>query len=568
MPLSYTKRIDIGFFVAFVLICSMALSVYACFQQMNHQKGRVDHTYTVISTLELIIGNLSDAQGSVRGYIITGREDYLAPFHLAMPKVDDELEDLRDLVSDNPEQKERYISLKQHVDTRVQIAEEAIDTYRKYGQKVAMDSIATGSGKREMDEIRVIVAEMINEEKRLLDIRKTAVENFSSLTMLSGAIGVLVCMAILLTVFFLIHREFRHRSRTEASLMDAVQQMERHNTETKLVSQMGDYLRGCREREEVYKVISDNMPLLFPQSFGSIAVFNNSRNSLIPAMTWGKLPDGVQLEFEANDCWALRQGRAHLVTDINSAPVCPHLEQVGRENVSFCLPMQAQGETIGQVYFGALAEEARHVGKHEMGTMRRITEQISLAIANLNLQQALKEQSIKDPLTKLYNRRYLDEMLARECSRAQRNNKALSVLIMDIDHFKKVNDTYGHDAGDAVLVAFAKLIQQNIRKEDIACRLGGEEFVLVLPDATMEQAVVRAEKICEATRAMSIKFQREVLNITVSIGVCDYPECAQMPEELIQNADSALYRAKNGGRNRVIPYDPEKAAAYNALAGK
>lgn len=568
MRLSYTKRIDLGFFVAFVLICSMALSVYASFQQMDHQKDRVEHTYTVISTLEQIIGNLSDAQGSVRGYIITGREDYLAPFHLAMPKVDDELENLSDLVADNPEQKTRYISLKEHVDRRVEIAETAIDIYRKQGQKTAMDFIASGSGKREMDEIRVIIAEMINEEKNLLDIRKTAVENFSKLTMVSGAAGVFICMVILATVFFLIHREFRHRTRTEASLMDAMQQMERHNTETKLVSQMGDYLRGCREREEVYKVIADNMPLLFPQSFGSISVFNNARKGLVPAMTWGTLPGGVQLEFEAEDCWALRQGRAHLVTDINSAPVCPHLENVNRENVSFCLPMQAQGETIGQIYFGALAAEARHVGKHEMGTMRRITEQISLAIANLNLQQALKEQSIKDPLTKLYNRRYLDETLARECSRAQRNNKSLSVLVMDIDHFKKVNDTYGHDAGDAVLVAFAKLIQQNIRKEDIACRLGGEEFVLVLPDATMEQAVARAEKICDATRAMSIKHHRETLSVTVSIGVCDYPSHAQNPEELIQNADGALYRAKNGGRNRVIPHDAEKAAAYNALAGK
>ena len=186
MRLSYTKRIDLGFFVAFVLICSIALSVYACFQQMNHQKDRVEHTYTVISTLQDIMGNLADVQGSVRGYIITGREDYLAPFHMATPKVITALENLGDLVTDNSEQMGRFTSLREHVDARVQIAENAIDTYRKSGQKVAMDSIANGSGKREMDEIRVIVMEMVNEEKRLLDIRKTAVENFSSLTMLSG----------------------------------------------------------------------------------------------------------------------------------------------------------------------------------------------------------------------------------------------------------------------------------------------------------------------------------------------------------------------------------------------
>lgn len=555
MPLSYTKRIDLGFFVAFLLICSIASSVYVCFQQMNHQKNRVEHTYTVISTLQEVISSLSDMQGSVRGYIITGKDSYLDPYYVAVPVLGVRLGELQKLLADNHDQMIRYESLQAHVVQRSRIAENAIETYRQDGQKSAMDRVSTGNGKREMDEIRTIVQEMIGEERRLLDIRRTAVENFFRLTMYSGAFGILICLIILGAVFYLIKREFRYRSRTEESLLDAVDQMERHNEETKLVSQMGDYLRGCREREEVYRVIADSMPLLFPQSFGSVSVFNNSRNTLLPSISWGKLPNGTSLEFGGEDCWALRQGRGHLVTGLNSAPVCPHLANVSRDYVSFCLPLQAQGETIGQIYFGALASESGHVGKHEMGTMRRITEQISLALANLNLQQALKEQSIKDPLTKLYNRRYLDETLARECSRAQRSGKPLSVLVMDIDHFKKVNDTYGHDAGDAVLAAFARMLQTGIRKEDIACRLGGEEFVLVLPDASLEQGIVRAEKICEAARALAIKFHSDVLNVTVSIGVCDYPEHGQTPEELIQRADICLYKAKAGGRNCVVPYE-------------
>lgn len=555
MPLSYSKRIDLGFFVAFMLICSIASSVYVCFQQMSLQKNRVEHTYTVISTLQDVLGSLSDMQGSVRGYIITGKEDYLAPYYVVTPKLDDKLEQLRALLEDNQQQAARRESLQTHVAQRAEIARKAIETFDRQGQKAAMDAVSEGSGKREMDEIRTIVSGMIDEERKLLNIRKASVESFSRLTIYAGAMGIIICLTILSAVFYLIHREFRFRSRTEASLLDAVDQMERHNEETKLVSQMGDYLRGCREREEVYKVISDSMPLLFPQSFGSVSVFNNSRNILLPAITWGTLPNGVALEFGAEDCWALRQGRGHLATGRNSAPICPHLQHVTRDYVSFCLPLQAQGETIGQIYFGALAVESAHVGKHEMGTMRRITEQISLALANLNLQQALREQSIKDPLTKLYNRRYLEETLARECSRAQRNAKPLSVLLMDIDHFKKVNDTYGHDAGDAVLVAFAKMLQQNIRKEDIACRLGGEEFVLVLPDASLEQAAVRAEKICEAARGLTIKFQRDVLNVTVSIGACDYPEGGQTPEELIQRADICLYKAKADGRNCVVVYE-------------
>lgn len=552
MPLSYTKRIDLGFFVAVALICSMVASVYVCFQQMNHQKERVEHTYTVISTLQEIISNLSDVQGSVRGYVITGQEDYLAPYHLSTPKVSGAIDRLGRLVSDNPVQIGRFKSLQDHVTERVKIADQAIDTYRKSGQTAAMEFIRTGRGKREMDEIRVIVSDMIGDEKKLLDIRKTAVENFSDLTMYAGGCGVAICLIILGSVFFLIHREFRQRTKTEISLREAFEQMERHNAETKLTSRMGDYLQGCRDRQEVYDVIAGSMPALFPVSYGSISVFNEDRSFLYPVLTWGNLPQEANHEFDPEDCWALRQGRGHLVTSENSAPVCPHLEKVAKGNVSFCLPMQAQGETIGQIYFGAKAEEARFVGKHEMATMRRITEQISLALANLNLQQALKEQSIRDPLTKLYNRRYLEETLSRECSRVQRNDKPLCVLMMDIDFFKKINDTYGHDGGDAVLVEFANLLLRNVRKEDIACRMGGEEFVLVLPDANLEQGAARAQKISDAARALAIKFQGTSLKLTVSIGVSVYPAHGQTPEALLHCADMALYKAKEQGRDRVI----------------
>lgn len=560
MALQYKTRIDIGFFVAAVLICSVLISVYASFRQMNHQKERVEHTYQVISTLQDTISSLIDIQGSVRGYVITGMEDYLTPYYLALPRTENSLERLRTLINDNLGQIERETSLTNHVEQRLKIAKDVIDIYQSQGQNAAFGEIRTGTGKREMDEIRVIVADMVAEEKRLLEQRRIAVEGFSNLTMYAGIAGVLVCLIILGTVYSVIYRETHQRVKTEESLRDAVQEMERHNAETNLVSRMGDYLRGCRERNEVYDVIATSLPKLFPQSYGEIAIFNEARTALVPALTWGKMADGAQLEYGAEDCWALRQGKGHLVTPFNGAPVCNHLQSVSREHVSFCLPMQAQGETIGQIFFGARADEATHVGPHEMATMRRITEQISLALANLNLQQALKEQSIKDPLTKLFNRRYLDETFPREISRAERSEAPLAVLIMDIDFFKKVNDTYGHDGGDAVLTAFAKLLSSKIRKEDIACRLGGEEFVLILPSATQELALARAEEICEATRRLSVPFQNQTIQVTVSIGVAMFPDHGDVPETLVQKADEALYEAKDSGRDRVVLYKGEAIA--------
>lgn len=553
--MKYKARIDLGFIIAALLIFSVMSSVYVSFNQMSHQKGRVDHTYQVIYTLKDIISGLSDVQGSVRGYIITGLEDYLAPYHLAMPKVEDSLEDLNKLVADNPDQHERYVSLKEHIERRMAIAEAAIETYRLKGQDVAIESIRGGSGKREMDEIRVIVAEMTSDEKNLLEKRRVAVERSSQVTLYAGLSGVLVCLIILAAVYVLITREFNQRIRTEDSLRDAANDMERHNQETVLVSRMGDYLRGCREHEEVYNVIASSLPQLFPQSYGELGIFNHARTAIEPVMTWGYVPDDVQQAFGAADCWALRQGKGHLCTPENGAPRCGHLEDVSKDHVSFCLPMQAQGETMGLIFFGALAEEAKYVGPHEMAMMRRIAEQISLALANLNLQSALKEQSIKDPLTKLYNRRYLEETLARETARAQRNKQTMAALVMDIDFFKKVNDTYGHDGGDAVLVAFAQLLSTSVRKEDIACRLGGEEFVLVLPSANKQLAMARAEEICEAARKIHVPLQGKVIQITVSIGIAVYPEQAASADEMIQNADKALYAAKHGGRDQAVLYD-------------
>lgn len=555
----YKRRIDLGFFVAFILICSMAASIYASFKQLNHQKQLVEHTFEVINTLQDTISDLKDVQGSVRGYVITGLEEYLAPYYIALPQIDDNIVKLSGMVSDNPEQIKRMKFLQELVTSRVHIAQETLEIYKTRGQKAAFEKIKSGAGKREMDEIRVVSAEMVAVENNLLDKRRVGTENSSRLTMIAGALGVAICLVILITVFSIVHSETRRRAETEDALRDAMSKMERHTEETILVSRMGDYLRGCRDRHEVYDVIANSMPTLFPASFGSISIFNNSRNMLMPALTWGMLPQGVELEFEYESCWALRQGRGHLATPDNSAPICPHLEHVEKNYVSFCLPMQAQGETIGQIYFGALAADAKYVGAHEMGMMRRITEQISLAIANLNLQQALREQSIKDPLTKLFNRRYLEETLTREIARAARHQLPIAVLIMDIDFFKKVNDTYGHDGGDAVLVAFAKMLGTKIRKEDMACRLGGEEFVLVLPAASVDLAKTRAEDICKNTRDLRIKHQNQVITITVSIGVAMFPEDGTTPEDILQNADVALYKAKREGRDQAVIFDPSMA---------
>ncbi len=545
-------KILFSFCVAIGVLCAVALSIYSNFAQMNRQKERVDHTYAVIGALQELMSNLKDVQSSQRGYIITGIEDYLTPYYVALPKIDDQVREIAKMISDNPAQLEDMKNLSERVRNRLDTTERIIGIYQKQGQSAAIAEVKEGLGKREMDEIRIIVADMVGREQELLTVRRNSVENYFNITMYAAVSGLLVCIGILSAVFMMMSREAAHRIKTEASLRDAAAEMERANNEAKIISRMGDYLRSAREQEEAYEMIAGSMPEIFPHSYGSVSIFNNSRNVLHPVLQWGEIPEGTKLEFEPEDCWALRQGRVHMDSGEEAVPTCEHLENIPDGNMTICLPMQAQGETIGQIFIGADKTKRHQATRSELGTMRRVTEQISLALANLNLQRALKEQSIKDPLTKLYNRRYLEETLIRECARAQRNGQPLTVLIMDVDFFKKVNDTYGHDGGDAVLVAFAKMLSTKCRKEDIACRWGGEEFVLVLGAADANLAQSRAQDICDTARGLKITFQGKTIPITVSIGAAVYPEHGETPEDLIRNADQCLYKAKQGGRDRIV----------------
>jgi diguanylate cyclase (GGDEF)-like protein len=184
--------------------------------------------------------------------------------------------------------------------------------------------------------------------------------------------------------------------------------------------------------------------------------------------------------------------------------------------------------------------------------LQMLAETIALALANLRLRETLRNQSIRDPLTGLFNRRYLDESLDLDVARSARAGGALGVIMLDVDHFKRFNDLHGHDAGDAVLQEMGKLLSQHVRKGDVACRYGGEEFVLVLPGATAEQARARAETLRAAAQAMTLSHKGQALGaVTVSLGVAAFPDHGNDPKVILTAADAALYAAKRAGRNRI-----------------
>jgi diguanylate cyclase (GGDEF)-like protein len=195
--------------------------------------------------------------------------------------------------------------------------------------------------------------------------------------------------------------------------------------------------------------------------------------------------------------------------------------------------------------------DARMNGKQQLAVT--LSDQIALALSNIRLRENLRQQTIRDPLTSLYNRRFLDESLNREMARCKRNGNAFAVLMIDVDHFKRFNDTYGHDAGDSTLRAISGALQRSTRESDIVCRFGGEEFVIVLPDANLEGATARAQRIVEFVRVLEITHDGKPLpSITASIGLAMYPQNGETVKALIQSADKALYEAKGAGRDRIM----------------
>ncbi|HJZ12621.1 MAG TPA: GGDEF domain-containing protein [Acidobacteriota bacterium] len=177
-------------------------------------------------------------------------------------------------------------------------------------------------------------------------------------------------------------------------------------------------------------------------------------------------------------------------------------------------------------------------------------------MSNLKLHEELKNQALRDPLTFLFNRRYLEEALDREISRAQRKNTTIGIILMDLDHFKRFNDSLGHQAGDALLRSFGKFLRENVRGGDIACRYGGEEFFVMLPECSAEELEKRAEEIRSGTKEIRIKYEEEWLGpVTCSLGIAMFPFHGSTASDLVQRADRALYQAKRTGRDRVCMSD-------------
>jgi diguanylate cyclase (GGDEF)-like protein/PAS domain S-box-containing protein len=347
-----------------------------------------------------------------------------------------------------------------------------------------------------------------------------------------------------------------------AKLRIALAESEEQAREAIKLTELVDILQSCQTAEEAYRIIGNTLPTTLSSPSGALCMTTPSRNIVEAVAAWGGAPI-TEKTFAPDDCWALRRGKVHRVNDAASPLRCAHVSE-SLAGGYLCVPLAAQGETLGVLCLENTSQSPNpSLGSPEdpMEALARqasaVAERISLVLANLRVREVLRNQSIRDPLTGLFNRRFMEESLEREVRRAARNKEGVAVLMLDLDRFKLFNDTFGHQAGDVLLRGFGDFLSQGTRGQDVACRYGGEEFLLVLSGASIDAACKRAELLREGLKQLTVRHAGQVLGrITVSIGVSAFPGHGATGEELVRAADKALYRAKEEGRDRVVVADP------------
>ena len=339
---------------------------------------------------------------------------------------------------------------------------------------------------------------------------------------------------------------FRAGARDARARLTAIAQMDESRTQVSHLFEMTDMLQSAADRHDANAVLRATAGDLIAGFGGALYVFNNSRDRLVLSTSWAceeaaQLPETIAL----NQCWAMKRGKTHINRSSGTALCCEH-HAAGIAALE--IPMTARGENLGLLQIFAEGPDAEKRLAEVFPASSALGDAMSLALSNITLREKLRNQALRDPLTGLYNRRYMEDSLDRHVRLAEREGRTVSVIMIDLDHFKRLNDEHGHATGDAVLRETAAQVIGALRETDVACRYGGEELIVFLPDCDLDNAGIVAEKIRARIEGLSGSHGAKV---SASLGVSSVPETSSNSSDLVKAADTALYRAKNNGRNQV-----------------
>jgi diguanylate cyclase (GGDEF)-like protein len=545
---------------------------------------------------------VQQAESASRGYALTQNPAFAKGFDKQVDMARRAAGRLVTLTADNPAQQSAATALLQHIDLRLDSLQRNVQLSRTGKYEAAREALTNGTDLERMDILSDSADRFVTEERRLQAERMAASERQLRTTtqmMIAGVAALLVLVVLMaLTMARSIRQPVRVITETMAalaggarnariaghlgssefdevaagynqmaddlaravadqregadSLLRANQALQTSTAELQdrsevieLLGSMAHRMQAARTDDELAAILAIFVPKVLPGMPGALYAHNNSRNLLVQIATWGGMAED-EVGFPPDQCWALRRGQSHSVGEPGSDILCGHLHGVDAHY--HCEPLLAAGEVIGVIYLrGDVLPQRRF-------SLAVMSENISSALVNQRLQRGLREQTIRDPLTGLFNRRYMEEALGIEIARVARSGGPLSLIMCDIDHFKRFNDEFGHDAGDAVLSAVASEMSSRFRDGDVVCRYGGEEFTIIAPGTTAEQMGARAEVVRKAIADLQVRDRGRSLGATsMSFGIASWtPSMDRDGNALIKAADAALYQAKREGRNRVV----------------
>lgn len=544
----------VGPLLATLIFAAIAIGVFVGADRFIRDAQWVTHSNAVIARVDEIDAQLRDAESSQRGYLLTGRLQSLVDYQRGLDTLPPLLADLQRMTADNQTQARRARELERLIAERRKQMAHTLHVNQRDGLAAARAAIDQDVHSTS-NAIRSLTRRMTDAERSLLSVRaETGRQSAQWLRGLAIA-GIPFGLLVVGLVFASLRRENRARTRAERDTADGnvrlqatVAELERQGGDLRALGRFGSMLQSCMTQDEALELAARLMVQIAPGSSGAVYRMRASQDHAEDVIRWGDAAAALAATLPPEDCWALRRGQPHAIR-AGDLP-CTHLGSAPPPGMAaVCIPLIAQGNQLGLLHF-AWADDG---ASDALPLVESASEQLAMALSSLELQERLRFHSIRDALTGLYNRRYLEESLARELARCARRGLPLGLMMFDVDHFKRFNDTQGHAGGDALLATMGRLLRDCSRPEDIACRYGGEEFTLILPEAPPDAVLVRAEEIRTAVRAMRVTHEGKALpDVTVSIGVAMFPGDGDAPDALLRLADAALYRAKREGRDRVV----------------
>jgi diguanylate cyclase (GGDEF)-like protein len=581
--MSAEHKIKGGFFCAIILMLVTTALPFRAISTLKSMQVELIQAENRMQALTDTLLALKDAETSTRGFLITGQEDALEPYHAALAQLERVRTQLK--ASFVHSEKSRQVA---ELDTALALKTNewatVIDFGRGNGVQLAQENALSEQARQQTVQIEKIAAALWNEaDSRHHQIRQEI--NYFLERLAYTEMAAMFCNILLLgsALYFMFQLLNQQRATAEAlrksgaDLNAGLQELAQRNSEISILAETARALGSAVSRAETYAISALYCAKLLPHTSGALFLFGNSRDFLESAAQWGT-PSRLQT-LKANECWALRRGQPHKSVGPADLSCLHYGDTEAKSKAHLCIPLTAQGQVLGvfTLEFGEGQETGGLVpSENDISLAIQMTEQISMALSSVTLRDEVMKQAITDPLTGLFNRRYMDEILQRELLISRRKSVSLSCIMLDIDHFKKVNDTFGHEAGDTVLRSLASHLKLSVRETDWAFRFGGEELVVILPDCSKRDAALGAEKIRQSISALVMRHNTQAIGqITASFGVATFPEDAGDAESLIDAADKAMYHAKKAGRNQVqaanqslipaIPATPEKTAARGAL---